>query len=328
MRLTKKRLYNTAKVLAVIILIFVIFSIAKKIEQNIYRGEVTIEDISDLNTNAEIYYDGQWYVENDDIETLLIIGADTFDDAQKDMSTQADFSSLLVIDNKNEKIDILHLNRDTITDIKIRGDLGKYVGTEKRQLALSYAYGDRVTERAANTKWAVSNLLYDTTIDNYICLNMDRVDDINDLVDGVTVRVNEDLTSVDPSFVKGSNVTLKGKQALNYVRARMFVGDETNLSRMERQKEYMYAFVKQLKYCLEKDDDFAYKAVEEMIDYITTDYTVQQLLKFAEEKESYDIGEIITISGDANYDNTFVEYYLDENELRKTVIDLFYVKKQ
>lgn len=328
MRLTKKRLYNTALVLAVIILIFTIFTIARKIEQRMYRGEVTIDDITIPEQNGEIYYDSKWYTKNRDIETLLIIGADTFDGVDKTSSVQADFNALLVIDNKNEKIDILHLNRDIMTDIKIKGDLGKYVGTEKRQLALSYAYGDRVSERAANTKWAIQNLLYDTEIDNYICLNMDRVKDVNDLVGGVTVTVNEDMTNVDASFTKGNTITLKGKQALSFVRARMSVGDGTNLLRMERQKSYMYAFVKKLQSSLESDSEFAYRAVEELIDYITTDYTVQELLKLADEKDQYDIGEIITLSGDVNYDNTFVEYYPDENALRKTVIDLFYVEKQ
>ncbi len=328
MRLTKKRLYNTALVLGVIILVFTIFSIARKIEKRIYRGEVTIEDISVPQESGEIYYDGKWYSKNRKIETLLIMGVDTFDDAEKKASTQADFNALLVVDNENKRIDVLHLNRDIMTDIKIKGDLGKYAGTEKRQLALSFAYGDRMTERATNTKWAVQNLLYDTNIDNYICVNMDRVDDINDLVDGVPVTIKEDLTNVDSAFTKGSSITLKGNQALNFVRARMDAGDGTNMARMERQKDYMYSFVKQLKRSMMDDDEFIYEALDELIDYITTDYTVQELMTFAQEKERFEIGDIITLAGDANYNNTFVEYYVDENELRKTVIDLFYKEKQ
>ena len=72
-------------------------------------------------------------------------------------------------------------------------------------------------------------------------MNMDAIPILNDAVGGVTVEVTEDFSAVDPSIGMGQ-VTLRGDQALNYVRTRKDVGDQLNLSRIQRQKQYLEAF--------------------------------------------------------------------------------------
>ena len=60
---------------------------------------------------------------------------------------------------------------------------------------------------------------------------------LNDLVGGVSVTMEEDGTQIDPAFVKGATVRLSGSQAEAFVRARMGLENDTNLARMQRQRQ-------------------------------------------------------------------------------------------
>lgn len=62
------------------------------------------------------------------------------------------------------------------------------MGTEKKKLS-------------ANQE-AVSNLLYDIPIHDYLSLNMSGIVPIVDQIGGVTMTVPEDYTAIDPVFVQ------------------------------------------------------------------------------------------------------------------------------
>ena len=94
-----------------------------------------------------------------------------------------------------------------------------------------------------NTKNTVSSLLYGLNIDYYVAMHMDAISILNDAVGGVTVTVTEDFSQVDPTIHQGV-MCLNGEQALHYVRTRAEVGDQLNLNRMKRQREYMDGFWK------------------------------------------------------------------------------------
>lgn len=49
---------------------------------------------------------------------------------------------------------------------------------------------------------------------------MDGIVEMNDLLGGVTVTVEDDFSQVDSSLVMGKRVTLTGQQALTFVRSR------------------------------------------------------------------------------------------------------------
>lgn len=60
------------------------------------------------------------------------------------------------------------------------------------------------------------------------------------------MTVTEDFSDVDATIPLGE-VTLTGEQALHFVQTRKDVGDQLNLSRLEREKTYMSAFLMALK---------------------------------------------------------------------------------
>ena len=106
-----------------------------------------------------------------------------------------------------------------------------------------------------------------------------------------------------------------GKQSLEYVQARGSMADSTNLSRMERQRQYLNALFD--KYNAAEDFD-----VGDL--YITTNCTVDQLQRLLELMTTYSFEGIRTIDGEAKDGEEFVEFYPNEDALRELVISLFY----
>ena len=280
---------------------------------------------------VRIYYKGAWYTLRDDLDTCLIIGVDKNSERLNDLdeeallnNLQSDFLLLLVSDRRNNTYTIVQLNRDTMAEIPRIGEGGKELPPVTQQLALAHTYGSGGKDSCRNTVKAVSRLLYDVPIEHYYAVTMDAIPILNDLVGGVTVHVDEDLTAADPVLVQGSDVTLHGDQALRFVRARMSVSDGTNLSRMNRQRVYMDALYRQLRTRLQQDSGFALKMANSLADYSTSDLIPEELARFAEQLKDEAYQGILTPPGEARRPVYYIEYYPDEDQLKAIVLSLFF----
>ena len=147
---------------------------------------------------------------------------------------------------------------------------------------------------------------------------------INDAVGGVAVRCMDDLTAYDPSLTEGAEITLMGDQALYYVRARMNAGDQTNIRRMERQRQYMLELWKDVSAAGAQDPDFLAKLVLNLGDKLQTDCSSTQMQTLFDSVSALDVNEIKTIDGESVKGEKFMEFYADDASLQQTVIDLFY----
>ena len=279
-----------------------------------------------------IQFNGNTYVLRDDLDTYLIMGTDEFQDTitGNDRSLynnrQADFLMLMVVDRKTKEYTSIHLNRDTMVDIPEIGIGGARYGTVNRQLNLAYSFGSGGKDSCRNVAETVSNLLYQTPIEHYFAVTMDAIPVLNDLVGGVTVHVDEDLTAADPVLIEGQNVTLKGDQALHYVRARMSVSDGRNTSRMVRQRNFINGLYEQMMHRLKESDRFALTLANALADYTTSDLITDELAKLADQLKDYRFGGFVSIEGDATYNEAteHEEFYPDEDALRKLVVDTFF----
>ena len=63
---------------------------------------------------------------------------------------------------------------------------------------------------------------------------MDEIAQLNHVIGGATVTIEDDFSDVDSSLVQGETITLTDEQAYNFLSARMNVGDGENESRMRR----------------------------------------------------------------------------------------------
>ena len=191
-------------------------------------------------------------------------------------------------------------------------------------MALAHTYGSGGSDSCINTVKAVSNLLYGIKIDHYASVTMDAVPIINDLAGGVTLTMMDDLTSVDPALVQGEAVTLQGEQALLYVRSRGGLEDSTNLHRMERQRQYMLTLWGQVRDRAASDENFLAKVLLETSAYLVTDCSTDKLSELFEEVGQLEITDILTLDGKSVQGDPYMEYYVDEDMVQETVLQLFY----
>ncbi len=267
------------------------------------------------------------YVFRDDLQTVLFMGLDKFEAPVEEMgylnNQQCDFLLLFVLDEKNQTVDVLHLNRDTMTEIRRLGvgggNAGKFIG----QLALSHTYGSGGSDSCLNATRAVSTFLKGVRVDHYVAMTMAGVAKLNDLVGGVDVEIPVDMTMVDPAFEKGATVHLEGEQALLFVRSRSALEDSTNLSRMERQRQYLSALYGKLLNAKDSDNNFTTRSLMEMTSYFQSDLSVNQLSSLADKMGDCELKPFTTIDGEAVKGEKFMEFYADEESLDAVVRTLF-----
>lgn len=272
------------------------------------------------------YVNGQAYALRD-LETVLLMGVDKFEGETPEgylNNQQADFLLLLALDEAGETCTPIQLNRDTMTEIQILGVNGEPAGTTTGQLALAHTYGSGEEDSCENTVLAVENLLYGVEIDHYVSMTMDGVALLNDLVGGVTVEVLDDFSGIDDSLVQGETVTLKGQQALTYVRSRGGLEDSSNLHRMGRQRQYLSALQGQLSSKAQSDEGFTLEALLQLNEYLVSDCTVEQLSALGDNLAHYQVNDILTTQGEAQVGEEFMEFSVDETALQQLVLDVFY----
>ena len=284
---------------------------------------------SESGDRAEIFVNGEKFALNDQVEALLFLGIDSYETATSDTylnGQQADLLMLLVLDHQSRSYTVLQINRDTIASFQTLGVTGESGGTTTAQIALSHAYGTGANDSSRNTVKAVSNLLYGVDIPHFATIRMNAVPILNDAVGGVTLELLDDFTDLDPSFTKGSTVTLMGEQATAYVQYRVQLENNTNVSRMERQRQYMSAWTSQLRDALKQDDNFASSVALDIADSLITDLSVDQLNALGDYFSEYTSNGIVEVVGDSVQGEEYTEFHVDEKALQQQVLDLFYTR--
>ena len=277
-----------------------------------------------------IIRNGVEYFPRQDITILMVLGIDQFGEVQSSGSYNnkgaADMVSLVIFDETNERCNILCLNRDTMLSMPVLGIGGQEAGEIYQQLALAHTYGSGLEDSCENTKKAVSGLLFDLEIDYYLSMNMDAIRVLNDAVGGVTVTVEDDFKDIDPTITMGQ-VTLSGDQAIHYVRTRKNMNDQTNLSRMERQKQYMNGFMKSFQKKQSESAQFIVNAYEDVSKYVVTDCSLDVLSEMLKDYADFEVADVISPEGTNVLDGEFYEFHLDDQKLDELILKLFYAPK-
>ena len=321
-RNTRKTLLKIITVLLVIVLLFSTVMFLLSLWDR-YYGRFPQHD---TQINRTLTYNGEEYTLREDIETLLVLGLDTYADTGLESynnDKQADFLLLLVMDTENGTCKGIHINRDTMTEMNVLGVSGDRIGTVTQQIALSHTFGNGREVSCRNTANAVSDLL-GVEVDHYLSVTMDAVPVYNDLVGGVTLELLDDFTAVDPAMKEGETVTLTGQQALTYVRARKGLEDPSNSHRMARQKQYLEALYERSQQCVQEQDDFVSKAALAMTDYLVSDCSGNKLESLMTRLVEQRLDTILSPDGRLVQGERFMEFYPDEDHLLQIVIECFY----
>ena len=313
-------------VILVLVIVF-IYSGLRILESTVFYNQD--EDMVQ-SPSKTITRDGVSYFPRQDIEVFLLMGIDRFGPVEESGSYNNDGESdtvlLLIFDQRDESLRVLNLNRDTMVDMPVLGVGGRQAGTAYGQLALAHTYGSGLEDSCENTIAAISGLLQGITIDHYVSMNMDAIALLNDAVGGVAVTVEDDFSVAGSQIPMGKTV-LHGEQAVEFVRLRMDVGDQLNLSRMERQKAYMESFLQAFKEKLDESATFVLDTYEAVSDYIVTDCSGTVLSSVIEHYADYELKDVISLEGKNVRGERHMEFYADEEALDKLLLDLFYDEK-
>ena len=160
--------------------------------------------------------DGQEYGYYPNFHTnILLIGVDKESITEQGSyrnGGQADFLLLLNIDRQHRTITPIHIDRDTVTDVKVLSPFGRSAGVSRMQICLSHAFGNTTAVNCENTIWAVETLLHGIPVDHYVVLDMNGISMLNDELGGVTVTLTEDFSHLDPEMTVGTTLRLLGRQ--------------------------------------------------------------------------------------------------------------------
>jgi LCP family protein required for cell wall assembly len=280
-----------------------------------------------------VRYNGEVYDYNEDITTFLIMGIDKNDEKVSEVAEgtdggQADSLFLLVLNPHDQSIKVIGINRNSMTDVDIYDEYGRYQTTVVAQIATQHGFGNGMEKSCEYQVKAVSNMFYQLPIHGYAAINMSAIPVINDQIGGVDVVVLEDLTKWDRSLVEGKEIHLMGETALNYVRLRDMSVFGSSDTRLDRQRQYLNGFIKAAR---EESMDNPNAAVdlfmairEKMVTNITPDeisYLAPLITSY-----SFDSQDLRMIEGTNQKTGEFEEFIVDEDALYQTIIDIFYEK--
>jgi len=326
----KKKKHGSELVFFGIILILVLmmlYSGLRILESTVlYRGQ----DQEPVFESKTITRDGVDYFPRQDITTVLVMGIDKYGPVEKsDMYTNtgaSDMNMVLIFDEVNEICNVLHINRDTMLEMPVLGIGGRPAGTYYGQLALAHTYGTGLEDSCENVRKTISDFLYGVELDYYVAMHMDAIGILNDAVGGVTVNVTEDFSAVDPTIGLGE-VKLMGEHAINYVRTRREVGDQLNISRIQRQQKYMDGFVDSFRRAMTEETDLIISAYEQVQPYLVTDCSANAISGMVDRFSGYRINEVVVPEGRNVMGEKYYEFYVDEQLLDELILRLFYAPK-
>ncbi len=207
-----------------------------------------------MDKGRTIKYGGKTYRLNEDIMTVTFIG---FNEEETGENNQymADAIYITAIDDHTGKTTILGVSRDTMLDVDVYSVEGKLIDTEKKQLSYAYSYGNEKVKGGQNVNISLSRLFFGLPLNNYFAIDMASLEELNDAIGGVTLvsKMTFESQEYGRTIEEGEKVTLMGKDAVTYVQARDISVLESNNTRMDRQQQYIMAFLSSIIPAAKKD---------------------------------------------------------------------------
>ncbi|NLI20032.1 MAG: LCP family protein [Clostridiales bacterium] len=317
---------------ALLVLAAAIYFVGQKLESGSEAAQ-SRGDLSDRFTETPaIEYNGVLYRPYEKLTTVLVMGVDHYTSDEEQGTPyrnggQSDYLMLLVINEETATVTPIQIDRDTMAEITIISVLGNKTGTRTAQICLSHGFGDGREQSCLLTEEAVSNLLLGVPIQFYFALDLKGISVLNDFMGGVTVTLQDDFTSLDPTMARGRTLTLRGIQAEYFVRNRLNIGIGTNESRMVRQQAYMdglSGLVTQ-RLASEGSADFVGSMFDQLQDYLLTDMKRGRMINEVWASRDYQrLGTLHPKGTYATGSDGFVEFHADPDALEALVFKVFY----
>lgn len=298
------------------------------------KSQLKTNDISTItigvtkNDENVVESGGKKYKFDKDVITVLCIGVDKDDQVQQEQDSlgkggQSDALFLLCIDTVDSEYTVISINRDALIDVDVYSQSGKYVGTQKKQACLSFAYGDGKETSCENTQKAISRFFYGIPINSYFAINKICIPVINDTVDGVQVPVYD-----EDGNLTGDTDHLDGNEAYRYIHDRDTSRNDSNEIRLKRQTSYIKAFASKLITRTKSDLSTPVDVFKTISIYSTTNLNASKITYLTTEAFSHKDDLTINYKSVPGKSKTgeqgYTEFHVDFDALLELVLDVFY----
>ncbi len=285
-----------------------------------------------------LLYHGEPYRYNDEIRTFLVMGIDSLEPVpapeqivDHTMGGQADTLFLVVINPHIEEIQVIAINRNSMTEVDVYDRANNYIRTDLLQVCLQHGYGSGREDSCEREVKAVSTLFFNLPIHGYIAMNMAAVPILNDCVGGVKLEVMENIPWGTAVIAQGQGniVTLEGMDAYYYLQYRDVEVFDSASMRLARQKQYLNAFAHQAISMTKEDITFPLTVLDEISDYMVTDINASKVIYLATEYigYSFSMDGIYSLEGETVIGGGgFEEFYVNDDALYELIIKIFYEK--
>ena len=295
--------------------------------------------LSGADTNVgsgyrDVVFQGKRYRYNNRITAILFAGVDSEGELEAystyTMAPRADSIELILLDERNQKMRIVALSRDTMTKIRKYALDGMYRGLFRDHLGLAYTYGDGGKVSCESLREAVSMLLYDVPIRDYLVVNRSSMETLAGIVGPVEVTVpNDDLAELDEAYYTGATVTIDADNLEFYIRSRDIEEDLSNVGRMERQQSYITAAMDQFLQKINNNASSVWDDLETIEGCMQTNITRSRYLDLVKTLQSvtFSAEDYLIPEGTQKVGEKYDEFYPDEEALLAMVVDLFYIEQ-
>ena len=313
-------------------LLYLRYKGSQDLQQAVVQEEAVLPETAAEQDDGSILYNGQKYWYNNNLINILLLGIDKEASTSSDQSIgengQADTLLLASIDKTTGQLTLLNISREAMADVTTYNTAGEYAGVENMQICLAYAYGDGHESSCQNVATSVSKLLYGMPIHGYAAIDYSALSGLNDTVGGVTVQVMEDLTEKDPELVYGSWVTLQGNQAITYIRSRDTNLLDSNNYRMQRQKQYLTAFLQKTFSSVKSNPTLVPTLYSQASEKMVTDVGLSDVVYLTSivAEHGFTEANMCSVVGDIVQGPEYAEFQVDKTALYDQIIQIFYTQ--
>lgn len=293
-----------------------------------YKGKIDLRAEEQYTT-----YNGKKYKYREGIVNILCLGIDksvsmSYIEARRGNIGMSDAIILVSVDTKRNKVKVIAIPRDTVTEIQTTRD-GELSSKERMRLCIQYAYGTSMQQSNDLTVKAVSKLLYDLQIQRCCAINFAALPIINDAIGGVDVEIKENIEEWESRLPYGETVHLEGDLALRFLEVRNKHDLNGAALRTQRQKQYVEAFVEKAKNVIKKNPTIPLTIFRELQKdgNMCTDITAEDIMYLMPEvlRMSFSNDMVVMIPGESVVsEDGHTDYRMDIDAVKKIVIDTFY----
>lgn len=259
------------------------------------------EPSASQSTEKIILVNGKQYKEKTDLLNILFVGIDTNKERRIEMKGyRSDMLMICTLDMKNYAATLISIPRDIYTKVcKVDENTGKVTETVMGKINTAYSYGHGMDKYSfQNAIRAVEDFMnmepgFALDIRYFAGMDIDGIPRIASALGGVTITLEEGFPGIGS---KGQTVTLKGQNAIDYVRERKGVGGD--FGRTRRQQLFVMSIAKKIQKMGAMQA--APKLFDQVTTYTKTNFTIDEVVGLAIILDKMDVSKIkhLTVEGD------------------------------